>query len=246
MRASLVSLGVATGAALTLWSGVALAATDEQKCLSGRAKAKGKYEKCIEDQLGRVYGPKSPNWAKCRIKYDKVWTKLQGLIGSGTCGGVARYVDNGNGTVTDNLTGLVWEKKTTAVGSGTDFPGDRHDVDNYYTWTSSGVPPYAENGTAYTDFLENLNAGGGFADSNGWRLPTFAELQTILLPEEYPCTTSPCIPATFGSTQSSGYWSATTLAGFPDVAWGVGFADGGVLTGFKTFGGYARAVRGGL
>ncbi|TMA85936.1 MAG: DUF1566 domain-containing protein, partial [Deltaproteobacteria bacterium] len=27
-----------------------------------------------------------------------------------------RFVDNGDGTVTDNETGLIWEKKTGTVG----------------------------------------------------------------------------------------------------------------------------------
>ena len=43
-----------------------------------------------------------------------------------------RFVDNGDGTVTDHLTGLQWEKKTSAVGSGEDY-SDPHDVDNTYT-----------------------------------------------------------------------------------------------------------------
>jgi hypothetical protein len=44
-----------------------------------------------------------------------------------------RFVDNGDGTVTDNQTGLQWEKKTTAVGSVANL-ADPHDVDNAYTW----------------------------------------------------------------------------------------------------------------
>ena len=43
------------------------------------------------------------------------------------------FVDNGDGTVTDQQTGLQWEKKTTAVGSGANA-ADLHDVDNRYTW----------------------------------------------------------------------------------------------------------------
>src|SRR5256885_1086386 len=43
-----------------------------------------------------------------------------------------RYVDNGDGTVTDNMTGLMWEKKSPA---GT---GDVHDVLNTWTWTVTG------------------------------------------------------------------------------------------------------------
>lgn len=38
------------------------------------------------------------------------------------------------GTVRDTCTGLQWEKKDTAVGSGVD-PSNPHDVDNRYTWS---------------------------------------------------------------------------------------------------------------
>src|SRR5262245_24828298 len=37
------------------------------------------------------------------------------------------------GTIKDTCTGLQWEKKTTAVGSGLNA-ADLHDVDNVYTW----------------------------------------------------------------------------------------------------------------
>ena len=34
-----------------------------------------------------------------------------------------RFVDNGNGTITDNQTGLMWEKQTGSTGGGADFGG---------------------------------------------------------------------------------------------------------------------------
>jgi len=65
-----------------------------------------------------------------------------------------RFVDNGDGTVTDNETGLIWEKKTgtvgTAVNCATTTCSDPHDVNNTYTWSSSGT---AADGRAFTDFL---------------------------------------------------------------------------------------------
>ncbi len=233
----------------------AQAATDEEKCLAGRAKAKGKYEKCVEDQLGKGYGSSFADYtkflekmAKCRIKYAGAWTKLQGL--GTTCAVASRYTDNGNGTISDNLTGLVWEKKSDN--------GDVHDKNTARTWSTGA--PYNGNGTAFTTFLrDGLNAGAGFAGANDWRVPTFAELQTTLLPEPYPCTTSPCVDAAFNTgcvatctvltcscTQSNYYWSATTVAGCPLCGWSVDFNDGLVFIGNKPNGLYARAVRGGL
>ena len=64
------------------------------------------------------------------------------------------YTDNGDGTITDNTTGLMWEKKSD--------DSSIHDKDNTYTWgmTSS---PFTMNGTMVTTFLAALNAGSGFA-----------------------------------------------------------------------------------
>jgi len=170
------------------------------------------------------------------------------MVSFGIAAGVVRYVDNGDGTVTDNLTGLVWEKKSDN--------GDIHDKDTFGTWTTGS--PYNGNGTAYTTFLrDGLNAGAGFAGANDWRLPTFAELGTILLPEEHPCATNPCVASQFNSgcapscsatscscAQSGRYRSATTWARDPNVAWFVDFGDGGVDGHFKFHSSYVRAVRG--
>ena len=162
-------------------------------------------------------------------------------------------MDNGDGTVTDYVTGLMWEQK--------DDSGGIHDKDDTYNWNSSGSP-YPPDGTAFTVFLDTLNGGatgvgdcdsgdgltesGGFAGHCDWRLPTVAELRTILL-EPSPCGTNPCIDEdVFGPAVSSFYWSATTTAGFPDFAWGVFFGGGNVFSDGKAGSHYVRAVRGGL
>lgn len=252
--------------AIVTLAGVARAASDEEKCLAGRAKAKGKYEKCVADQLGKLWSassalPESSEYirfeqklTRCRIKYNAAWAKLQRLAGSTTCGGSGRYVDNGDGTVTDNLTGLVWEKKS-----------DNLDIHDWgapgHTW-SAGPSPFAGNGTIYTTFLrDGLNASSGFAGANDWRLPTLAELWTILLPEAFPCTTNPCVPPEFNSdctpgcsatscsctAPGAGYWTSTTDEVDSAFALVVGIGDGSVLSVFKggNFIAY-RAVRGGL
>jgi hypothetical protein len=46
----------------------------------------------------------------------------------GTCGCVARFLDSGDGTITDKQTGLMWEKKDD------NNVGGIHDKDNWYLW----------------------------------------------------------------------------------------------------------------
>jgi hypothetical protein len=166
-----------------------------------------------------------------------------------------RFVDNGDGTVTDHVTGLQWEQKDNLDNVVND--ADPHDADNTYTWCSGGFGLNCTNsanppdGTAYTDFLAKLNAGtsgnaiatsGCFAGHCDWRVPTITELQTILL-APYPCGTTPCINPAFGPTQANFYWSATTFEA--GVAWEVIFGPAGTSSDLETRDHYVRAVRGG-
>ena len=61
--------------------------------------------------------------------------------GSVQAGAPRSFTDNGDGTITDNTTGLMWEKKD-------DF-GGLHDQDNTYTWTSVRCTGLAD-GTLFT------------------------------------------------------------------------------------------------
>ena len=156
-----------------------------------------------------------------------------------------RFVDNGDGTISDDQTGLMWEKKTE--------DGSIHDKDDTYTWSATGGAP---DGTAFSVLLGTLNNhtsdGGGttitacFAGHCDWRLPNILELQTILL-EPRPCGTDPCIDSIFGPTFSRRYWSSTSSLA-PGEAWLVNFRSGSVGAGpLRKSSIYAvRAVRGGL
>jgi len=162
-------------------------------------------------------------------------------------------VDNGDGTVTDNQTGLQWEQKV--AGSSC-----LHCVNDTYIWSSSGTAP---DGTAFTSFLATLNGGatgvgnctsgdgstqtGGFNNHCDWRLPTIAELQTILDTSQGQCGagSGACIDPTFGPTGASRYWSSTTSASNPFNAWFVSFFGGFASSDIKTDNFFVRAVRGG-
>lgn len=170
-----------------------------------------------------------------------------------TSGCQARYEAQnvgGEPTVVDHLTGLEWV--VTNDGDNVADAADLLDADNTYTW-STGTND--ADGTAFTVYIAGLNGGvsnyGGHTD---WRLPSSggsggfgpfapAELESIV-----DCSFgNPCIDeALFGDTAWSFYWSATTVATGPSIAWLVGFNGGGVDTAGKTSGRHVRAVRGGL
>jgi len=236
---------------ILLWAGTTLGApTAEQNCQKARAQAWGKYHRCIQTVVAKLYGASvfdhfKAFW-KCRHKSFDNWTKFQTqskLQGSSCIN--SRFTNNGDGTVTDNLSGLVWETKTD--------DDTVHDKDNSYTW--SPAPPYAENGTAFSDFLGTVN-GSGFAGANGWRMPTLAELQSIM--QDFSCTgsgggpacvcTAPCVAFSDSNTYPNAYWSSTSHPESPNVAWVLDFssAGGGVYAFFKYTNFYMRAVRGGL
>ena len=87
----------------------------------------------------------------------------------------------------------------------------------------------------------NLNTGG----RKGWRLPSFAELSSLVDPSVAP--PAPRLPAghPFTNVQSF-YWSATTLASNPPFAWFVYFGSGDVDSSDKVFSFSVWCVRGGM
>jgi len=143
--------------------------------------------------------------------------------------------DNNDGTITDTITGLMWEKL-----SDDDSP---HDKDAVYDW-------YA----AFTAKIAMMNGGAGYAGFNDWRMPTVTELQSIVNygaynPAAYSAFNNGCMPGcnvlTCSCTQASAYWSSTSLS-IAVAAWFVDFTDGTVHADDKgPPGSCVRAVRGG-
>ena len=151
-----------------------------------------------------------------------------------------RFVDNGDGTITDNQTGLMWEQKladTDALCLDADQANrDVRCVQNTYDWSRQSPTP---NGTLYEDFLATLNLDATdqplvalcFASHCDWRAPKIFELLSILDLSVLGCGTGiPCIDPIFGPTAAASYWSQTSAfhVRFSDGAWTVDFRDGQV------------------
>lgn len=127
-----------------------------------------------------------------------------------------RFTDNGDGTITDNATGLMWAKDGNGAGCNNG---------NTRTWSQA------------ITFAEGLT----FAGHTDWRLPNAKELISIV---DYS-RVGPAIDPVFTNTQSNSYWSGTTYADSTGVAWEVYFGDGYVYYSGKDTTYYVRAVRAG-
>ena len=138
----------------------------------------------------------------------------------------AKLVNNGNGTVTDKDTGLMWQK--CSVGQNSD--GACRGTASEFNW-------FQANGSACKAIRI-----GGYSD---WRLPSKDELATIV--DKSATQPGPTIRASyFPGTIKAGYWSSTPDDAKPDVAWLVDFTKGFVIPAVnKKNHWYVRCVRAG-
>ena len=117
-----------------------------------------------------------------------------------------RFRDNGDSTVTDNLTGLMWTKL------GGTSAGTWQQVLNYVAGMNGGIYP----NFGYTD----------------WRLPNRKELRSLVdysnnqvaLPSGHPFSS-------LGSGSNGYYWTSTSFARDGYNAWFVAVGDDGSVTG---------------
>jgi hypothetical protein len=111
-----------------------------------------------------------------------------------------RFLDNGDGTVTDAYTGLLWQKETADVcGDGAVGFGDR------LSWMNA------------LRYCEDLS----FAGHDDWRLPNIRELQSLINFGRL----DPAIDPVFGA-EPENYWSSTSVPERAESAWYVLFFDG--------------------
>ncbi len=150
-----------------------------------------------------------------------------------------RFTDNGDGSVTDNLTGLIWLKNANATGDTRNWAEALSDV-----------------AQLNTDGKMNNNDSGdtsnGGVHQTDWRLPNRFELESLINHAYYaPSISNAAGDAKWGNddpfinVQSGGYWSGTTSAKSTSDAWNVGLSYGEVLNDNKSNSCYVWPVRGG-
>ena len=160
--------------------------------------------------------------------FPRPW--LAGLLCALALPAWAAFTDNGDGTITDTTTGLVWDKCSRGqVWDNTTPPGTCTGVASTHTWAAALAEATAANSASHR----------GQAD---WRLPNRTELESLVQIN----AASPAIDGTyFPATPSNWYWTSTTYAPNPADAWLVGFGTTNSFAYYKTLTFPVRLVRSG-
>lgn len=117
------------------------------------------------------------------------------------------YTDNGDGTISDNNTALMWQKI---------------DSDQDYNWyEANGEIDATYNPGGSVDVCGALQLGG----HTDWRLPTIEELESIV---KYDSSNPAIATAYFSNAHSSMYWASTTYFFYVPRARVVDFSMGGL------------------
>jgi len=159
-------------------------------------------------------------------------TVQDGAIQAGVTLPVPRFTDNSNGTLTDNLTGLIWLKNAncTATAGGIVKTSGTLTWDNALTWSNS-----LASGTC--GLTDGSSAGQ-------WRLPNRFELESLVNYGQGNSATW-LNGQGFVNVRNEVYWSSSTGANSTSDAWYVYMVAGGVVTNSKLEYYYVWPVRGG-
>src|SRR5262249_24800260 len=157
-----------------------------------KIKAWGKLRQCQRTEEAKAILGKAFDLAKCQTKFDDTTAKLDALAAAANV--ACRYRDNGDSTVTDTKTGLMWERKNAIT------------VTQKVSWA-----------VAMTDFLgacngtsaDGMSLSAGCSIYRDWHIPNILELQTIVDLSRPGCGTgaAACIDPIFEPTAVGYYWS---------------------------------------
>ncbi len=180
-----------------------------------------------DDEIANATDPLSPNLSLPRTGQAVCWnpagggipcqgTGQDGAIKAGVTSPAPRFTDNGDGTVSDNLTGLVWLRDAGCFA--------------------------AQNWAGALAAANNLAEGAcGLADGSvagQWRLPNVKEMESLIdAGQGDPDGIAPALPSghPFANAGPDLYWTATTDASaFTSFSWYVDLADGYVGAFYRT------------
>jgi len=114
-----------------------------------------------------------------------------------------RFQDNGDGTVTDTCTGLMWQKGSEDINS------DGHRHDDTLSWDAAVA------------YCTNLSLGG----HSGWRLPSLHEVEDLRAAGSESNPWAP--PGEPFAVYPSEHWTSTRHpnSDYPDAVWVVEFQN---------------------
>ena len=169
----------------------------------------------ISQSAGKVRVPKTGQTTSFGAGSD-------GALNKGVAWPSPRFTDNADGSVTDNLTGLIWLKNANCY--------------NTQPWTA-----------ALTSANSLASGTCGLTDGSvagDWRLPNVNEIESLMdfshvapaLPAGHPFT---------GLPSFANFWSSTTYAASATSAWYVGTYAGYMGSNAKSVSYYVWPVRGG-
>ena len=148
-------------------------------------------------------------------------TGQDGEIQAGVAWPNPRFTDNGDSTITDNLTGLMWTADANLMTTrDTGFDADGTSGDGAVTWLHA------------LDYVAQLNAQA-YLGHTDWRLPNINEIESLVHAQE-PNTATWLNTQGFSSVQSDLYWSSTSVSAYTVFAWVVNMWSGDKYAGRKS------------
>jgi len=201
-------------------SAVPVMAITSEGCFAQRLKAWGNLRKCQRQEEAKAIRGRSADPAKCQAAFDR---KAEMLRAEAAASAVpCRYRDNGDNTVTDFDTGLMWVRQVAFDGMPSPFILD---ADDTFLWQTAAETAAKLAGTSASGTtIVPVPGNGSYTD---WRLPTIVELAGIVELSAPGCRSrGACIDPIFGGTSPHDYWSATRALNEPSPAAFVDFFNG--------------------
>lgn len=165
----------------------------------------------LPDPVPVQFGPRATGQTRCygntSTEVDCRSAEFPGQDGSYQMGSPwdGCFIDNGDDTVTDECTGLMWQKHALDT-SGNGSSGREDFID----WPAA------------LKFCEASSIAGYC----NWRLPNVRELLSIVDYGRSSSAFDPAFDVLYNDPEKDFYWSATSYARDPSKAWNVRLVDG--------------------